>query len=101
MEPPDLLRSIDANVFGALEAHVWITSLAISPSEVAVLWHVLAKDERERAGGYRFDIDRRRFIAARGRLRQVLGYYLCIPPGDLASTTASLESRRWPPLPQI
>lgn len=83
MEPPDLLRSIDADVISANDVRVWVTSLKISPSELAALWHVLAKDERERATRYRFDKDRRRFIAARGRLRQVVGHYLSIPPAEV------------------
>jgi 4'-phosphopantetheinyl transferase len=43
----------------------------------------LSADERERAGRFRFDRDRRRFVAARGLLRLVLGRTLGLDPAGL------------------
>ena len=43
----------------------------------------LTQSERERAGRYQFDADRRRFIVARGRLRQALA-------GRLGTTAAAV-----------
>lgn len=83
MQAPDLLSSIEPKILGANEVHVWMISLRLDASELMALGHMLSDDERERATRYRFDRDRRRFIAARGRLRQVVGHYLGIPPGDV------------------
>lgn len=40
----------------------------------------LADDEHARAARFRFDRDRRRYVVARGRLREILGRYLDVPP---------------------
>ncbi|MFO7536651.1 MAG: hypothetical protein R6X32_01170 [Chloroflexota bacterium] len=44
---------------------------------------LLAPDERERAGRFHFERDRNRYIVGRGRLRQLLGHYLAIPPAQV------------------
>jgi 4'-phosphopantetheinyl transferase len=45
--------------------------------------HVLPEDERRRAAAFAFDRDRRRFIAARARLRQLLGERLGAAPASV------------------
>jgi 4'-phosphopantetheinyl transferase len=40
-------------------------------------------DERHRAGRFRFDLDRNRFIARRGLLRVILGRYLDVKPASI------------------
>ena len=63
--------------------HLWRASLDLSDLEIARLASVLSSDETERANRFRFARHRRRFIVARGILRQLLGNYLDIEPKDL------------------
>jgi len=65
---------------GAGEVHVWTSQL--SP-DVTALARLLSDDEHARAGRYRFDVDRRRFIAARGTARRLLGAYAGCNPASL------------------
>lgn len=44
---------------------------------------LLSADERSRAGRFAFERDRRRYVAARGRLRQLLGERLGVAPESL------------------
>ncbi|MEM1116827.1 MAG: 4'-phosphopantetheinyl transferase superfamily protein [Bacteroidota bacterium] len=66
------------------EIHVWRVSLAPEAREVDRLGAWLAPDERARAARFRFDRHRRRYVVARGRLREILGRYLGAPPEALA-----------------
>ena len=52
---------------------VWSVDLRVSAAVHARLESLLSGDERERAGRFRFDAHRRRFIVARGVLRTLLG----------------------------
>ncbi len=58
------------------EVHLWTFRLDPEPDDAAVL----APDETVRANRFHFQRDRRRFIAGRARLRQILGAYLHRPP---------------------
>jgi 4'-phosphopantetheinyl transferase len=51
---------------------------------VARLRRLLAGEEEERAVGFYFERDRRRFVVARGALRQTLSGYLGVPPREIA-----------------
>lgn len=53
--------------------HVVIAGLDAGPEAVHALTQCLSPEERRRADRFRFDRDRRRFIVARARLRQLLG----------------------------
>ncbi len=66
------------------DVHVWRASLDLPSSQIDELALTLSDDERVRAARYRFQRDRRRFIAARGTLRSLLGRYLELAPGRLA-----------------
>ena len=65
------------------EVHVWRAQLELPSSGVQRLRGILSDDELDRANRFSFEIDRQRFIAARGTLRSILSRYLTIPPGHL------------------
>ncbi|HYH80967.1 MAG TPA: 4'-phosphopantetheinyl transferase superfamily protein [Longimicrobium sp.] len=65
------------------EVHVWRASLALPPGELAALHEVISDEERLRAGRFRFEVHRDRFIAGRGIQRRVLARYLGAGPAAL------------------
>lgn len=65
------------------EVHVWRAGLELSSSQVQRLRCILTDDELDRANRFSFEIDRQRFIAARGTLRSILSRYITIYPGHL------------------
>ena len=73
-----------ATELGTDEVHVWRIQLDQSVSQIRTLLSTLATEERERAGRYRFQQDRKKFIVARGLLRRILGSYLDMEPGQLS-----------------
>jgi 4'-phosphopantetheinyl transferase len=62
------------------------TPLDLGLAEVRALTSLLSEDERERAGRFRFEQHRHRFIVARARLRQLLGQCQGIAPEQVAFT---------------
>ena len=66
--------------------YVWYASLAISAELEHRLKALLSADECTRAERFYFERDRRRFIAARGLLRILLGRYVDAPPQTLQFT---------------
>ena len=62
------------------EIHVWCVELDAA-GEVAALAACLSAEERERASGLLSGTHQRRFVVARGMLRQLLGRYLDQDPG--------------------
>lgn len=66
------------------ELLVFSASLDLSDSRLADLTLLLSEDERARAARLRFDKDRRRFIAGRGLLRELLAWLLRVEAGLLA-----------------
>jgi 4'-phosphopantetheinyl transferase len=65
------------------EVHVWRAQLELPPSQVQRLRSILTDDELDRANRFSFEIDRQRFIAARGILRFILSRYITTYPGHL------------------
>lgn len=65
------------------EVHIYCANLNLSVTEVDKLEMLLTEDEREKANRFRFDQHRRRFIIARGRLRQILANYLHITASEI------------------
>ena len=65
------------------EVHVWRACLDPDASCVEHLQRTLSADESHRAARFHFPRDRRRFIVARGVLRDILGRYLGVPPSEL------------------
>jgi 4'-phosphopantetheinyl transferase len=76
LPPPELRLS-------SAEVHVWRAPLDPAESCVERLQHTLSADELQRAARFHFPRDRRRFIVARGVLRDILGRYLGVPPSVL------------------
>ena len=65
------------------EIHVWCVELDAA-GEVAELAACLSAEESERASGLLTGTHQRRFVVARGMLRQLLGLYLDQDPGAVA-----------------
>ncbi|MBR8832432.1 MAG: 4'-phosphopantetheinyl transferase superfamily protein [Chlorogloea purpurea SAG 13.99] len=68
------------------QGDIWSTGLDVSPGEVEALGQILSTDEWERADRFKFPRHKRRFIVARGRLRQILARYLHLAPQDIVFT---------------
>jgi 4'-phosphopantetheinyl transferase len=71
-------------ILGSNEVHVWRASLDEFPSQIDILLHTLATDERKRADRFYFQRDRQRFITAHGVLRTILGLYVNVAPNYLS-----------------
>ena len=67
-----------------LTIDVWRVSLDQSVEQVAELHELLDERERDRASKFHKVEDRRRFIAARGTLRLLLGRYTSSAPEDVS-----------------
>jgi 4'-phosphopantetheinyl transferase len=65
------------------EVHVWSLSTALEPAIIQQLASNLSNDERKRADRFHFEVDRRRYLIARGGLRRLLGHYLGVAPSEL------------------
>ena len=63
---------------------IWLIDLACQRHAIAKHTLILCQTERERAARFCFERDQRRFIVARSALRQILGLYTGLPPGDIA-----------------
>lgn len=63
--------------------HVWRSSTRVSPSRLAALSRLLSPDEADRSARFFFEPDRRRYVVARGLLRELLGHYLRFSPAAL------------------
>lgn len=70
-------------VLPAGELHIWRVPLADSPDALSEAPGLLSADELQRAGRFVFARDRERFVAARSRLRRILGAYLEVAPHKL------------------
>ncbi len=75
--------TIPGELINSNEAHVWRVFLDVSTDEFENLLKSLSVDELARAGRFHFERDKRRFIAARGMLRRILGHYLGENPNDI------------------
>ena len=62
---------------------LWLLSANVDIAECEILESLLSADERVRAGRFRLEEDRVRFIVARGGLRRILSCYCCAPPHRL------------------
>lgn len=65
------------------EVHIWCAHLAVDQATLTGLQGTLSRDERVRSMRYYFRADRIRFVAVRGMLRVLLGYYLGKSPQEV------------------
>jgi len=79
---------------------IWEADLDLAADEMQTLGRLLSPAERDRASRFHFERDRRRFTAARGRLRQLLGRYADAPPDAVVIDTrvSGKPFTREPPL---
>lgn len=75
--------AIQGELKASNEVHIWRALLDVTAVQYENLLGFLSADELERAGRFRFERDQKRFIAARGMLRQILGTYLGKDPHEL------------------
>jgi 4'-phosphopantetheinyl transferase len=65
------------------DVHVWLVDLDAAPPDDDRLDAFLSPAEQARGEAFRFDVHRRRFTAARARLREILSGYLGGDPGGI------------------
>ena len=65
------------------EVHIWRVDLTADETEIVNCHSLLSPDEVGRASRFYFDIHRRRFIVARGALREILERYASFPAREL------------------
>jgi 4'-phosphopantetheinyl transferase len=68
------------------QIHVWRAELEHDRAVLAQLAQSLDRDETRRAERFYFEIDRRRFVAAHGILREVLALYTMRAPSEIRFT---------------
>jgi len=68
------------------EVHIWSANLAISSTKENELRGYLSIEEQLRAERLHFSHHKTRFIAGRGFLRQLLGWYLNVAPATIVFT---------------
>jgi 4'-phosphopantetheinyl transferase len=71
------------------EVRVWLLDLDLSPERARAAAALLSADERERADRFRFAEGKRRYTAARGQLRQILGACAGTDPARLVFAYAA------------
>src|SRR5215467_5130049 len=71
----------DVPLIHTSDIHVWRIDLSLAIG--AERKSLLSEDEHQRAQRFRLDRDRRRFMAGRSALRNILARYLLIDPGKL------------------
>jgi 4'-phosphopantetheinyl transferase len=69
--------------------HTLVAELDVSPGAARDARRLLSDDERARADRFVFELDRKRFVAARALLRTLLGRILSLPPASLEFTYGS------------
>ncbi len=82
--PPDIWKLGPSRlVMGDDEVHVWRIPLEQPDAVRRALFETLADDERQKAERFRFEKDRKHFVAGRGGLRAILSRYLDLEPEQL------------------
>ena len=66
------------------EVHLWVVRLIAGMGQINDLRETLSGDEKHRADAFRFEKHSNAFLIARVLLRAILGWYLELPPEDVA-----------------
>jgi 4'-phosphopantetheinyl transferase len=69
---------------GERRVDVWTVTLDIADADLRRRERLLSGDERARAAQFAFEADRNRFVACRGRLREILSTYVSVPASKIA-----------------
>lgn len=81
---PDIWKLGPSRVLiGDDEVHIWRIPLEQPDAVRRAFFETLADDERRKAERFRFEKDRRHFVAGRGGLRAILSRYLDLEPEQL------------------
>jgi 4'-phosphopantetheinyl transferase len=85
MSRPDILWSTPPSRWplNGNEIHVWAATSEVSSREISAFEKTLSLDEVERAGQFKLERDRNRFVACRGCLRAILAAYLETGPQEV------------------
>ncbi|MBN1928602.1 MAG: 4'-phosphopantetheinyl transferase superfamily protein [Chlorobiaceae bacterium] len=85
---------------GVTAIHTDVQAIGIPAEELSAL---LSDDERTRAGSFRFETDRMRFIIRRGLLRRMLGAALGVQPAMIrfSATEVGKPFIAWPEQPGL
>jgi len=75
-------QSLASAVLSEDAVHLWYSSLDLPASILRRMEATLDEDDRERAKRFCSELERARFVAARGLLRRILGYYSGIEPSE-------------------
>ena len=86
---------------GEGEVHVWRFPLDVRDALVDDLAQDLSAEEGDRAARFTFDRDRRRYIAAHGALRRILGAYLSESPAAILVAAEAGAKPRLMAHPQV
>src|SRR5215203_3023895 len=76
-------RSIPGKMMSSHEVHVWRVFLDSPEFEIESLLRILSAEELGRVSRFHFEKDKKRFIVARGILRNILSHYLGICPQNI------------------
>jgi 4'-phosphopantetheinyl transferase len=76
-------RTVPRKLIYSNEVHVWRVFLDLTSVQIDYLQKILSADELTRVSRFHFEKDQKRFIAARGILRKILGHYLDKNPHDI------------------
>lgn len=66
------------------QVDVWKAEISLQLEDIDWLYERLSNEERKRSDKYYFIQDRHRYILGHAMLRIILGYYLSVPPEQLA-----------------
>jgi len=67
---------------------IWHGNISVEETDYPNYWHILDADEQARAGKFKNDLLRKRYVEVHGRLRKLLARILDEPPEKISIKTA-------------